>query len=77
MHVPGGTRVYVTITAICPPQILRTPFCLIHKTGFTYCFPITFLVGLFPQINTFTIYLLEQIDMHLFGGTGWLNYLSV
>uniref|UniRef100_A0A673CEC9 Pecanex-like protein n=1 Tax=Sphaeramia orbicularis TaxID=375764 RepID=A0A673CEC9_9TELE len=38
--------------------------------GFTYCFPITFLVGLFPQINTFTIYLLEQIDMHFFGGTG-------
>uniref|UniRef100_A0A7N8X8W1 Pecanex-like protein n=1 Tax=Mastacembelus armatus TaxID=205130 RepID=A0A7N8X8W1_9TELE len=36
---------------------------------FTYCFPITFLVGLFPQINTFVIYLLEQIDMHLFGGT--------
>uniref|UniRef100_A0A3P9DRK2 Pecanex-like protein n=1 Tax=Maylandia zebra TaxID=106582 RepID=A0A3P9DRK2_9CICH len=36
---------------------------------FTYCFPITFLVGLFPQINTFTIYLLEQIDMHFFGGT--------
>ncbi|XP_019901815.2 pecanex-like protein 2 isoform X2 [Esox lucius] len=37
--------------------------------GITYCFPITFLVGLFPQINTFTIYLLEQIDMHFFGGT--------
>uniref|UniRef100_A0A3B3U1H9 Pecanex-like protein n=1 Tax=Poecilia latipinna TaxID=48699 RepID=A0A3B3U1H9_9TELE len=38
--------------------------------GFTYCFPFAFLVGLFPQINTFTIYLLEQIDMHFFGGTG-------
>lgn len=38
--------------------------------GFTYCFPVAFLVGLFPQINTFTIYLLEQIDMHLLGGTG-------
>uniref|UniRef100_A0A3B3WVW2 Pecanex-like protein n=1 Tax=Poecilia mexicana TaxID=48701 RepID=A0A3B3WVW2_9TELE len=36
---------------------------------FTYCFPFAFLVGLFPQINTFTIYLLEQIDMHFFGGT--------
>uniref|UniRef100_A0A8C5FW89 Pecanex-like protein n=1 Tax=Gadus morhua TaxID=8049 RepID=A0A8C5FW89_GADMO len=35
----------------------------------TYCFPITFLVGLLPQVNTFTIYLLEQIDMHFFGGT--------
>lgn len=38
--------------------------------GFTNCFPITFLLGLFPQINTFVIYFLEQIDIHLFGGTG-------
>uniref|UniRef100_A0AAZ3Q815 Pecanex-like protein n=1 Tax=Oncorhynchus tshawytscha TaxID=74940 RepID=A0AAZ3Q815_ONCTS len=38
--------------------------------GLTFCFPITFLLGLFPQINTFMIYLLEQIDIHLFGGTG-------
>ena len=44
--------------------------CWMHPTGFTYCFPISFLVGLFPQINTFTIYLLEQIDIHFFGGTG-------
>lgn len=57
-------------TIICPLRMLINVFCLIHDTGFTYCFPITFLVGLFPQINTFTIYLLEQIDMHFFGGTG-------
>ncbi|XP_076598934.1 pecanex-like protein 2 isoform X2 [Chaetodon auriga] len=44
--------------------------------GFTYCFPITFLVGLFPQINTFTIYLLEQIDMHVFGGTAATSLIS-
>ncbi|XP_028843982.1 pecanex-like protein 2 isoform X2 [Denticeps clupeoides] len=37
--------------------------------GFTYLFPIAFLVGLLPQINTFVIYFLEQIDMHFFGGT--------
>uniref|UniRef100_A0A8C7SVG2 Pecanex-like protein n=1 Tax=Oncorhynchus mykiss TaxID=8022 RepID=A0A8C7SVG2_ONCMY len=37
--------------------------------GLTFCFPITFLLGLFPQINTFMIYLLEQIDIHFFGGT--------
>uniref|UniRef100_A0A673FYW3 Pecanex-like protein n=1 Tax=Sinocyclocheilus rhinocerous TaxID=307959 RepID=A0A673FYW3_9TELE len=37
--------------------------------GFTYCFPVTFLLGFFPQINTFVIYFLEQIDMHFFGGT--------
>ncbi|KAE8738165.1 pecanex [Frankliniella occidentalis] len=32
------------------------------------CFPIAFSFGLFPQVNTFTMYLLEQIDIHLFGG---------
>uniref|UniRef100_A0A674CUU2 Pecanex-like protein n=1 Tax=Salmo trutta TaxID=8032 RepID=A0A674CUU2_SALTR len=37
--------------------------------GLTFCFPITFVLGLFPQINTFMIYLLEQIDIHFFGGT--------
>ncbi|MBN3309285.1 PCX2 protein, partial [Amia calva] len=37
--------------------------------GFTHCFPIIFLVGLLPQFNTFLIYLLEQIDVHFFGGT--------
>lgn len=31
-------------------------------------FPIFFSLGLFPQINTFLMYLLEQIDMHIFGG---------
>uniref|UniRef100_A0A182N6Y7 Pecanex-like protein n=1 Tax=Anopheles dirus TaxID=7168 RepID=A0A182N6Y7_9DIPT len=30
-------------------------------------FPFLFSLGLFPQINTFTMYFLEQIDMHLFG----------
>uniref|UniRef100_A0A8C6UV13 Pecanex-like protein n=1 Tax=Neogobius melanostomus TaxID=47308 RepID=A0A8C6UV13_9GOBI len=44
--------------------------------SFTYCFPVTFLVGLFPQINTFTIYLLEQIDMHFFGGTAATSLVS-
>ncbi|KAK1791867.1 hypothetical protein P4O66_013847 [Electrophorus voltai] len=42
--------------------------------GFTYCFPISFLLGLLPQINTFIIYVLEQIDMHLFGGTGLYQF---
>ncbi|XP_044731162.1 pecanex-like protein 1 isoform X2 [Chrysoperla carnea] len=32
------------------------------------CFPIIFSLGLCPQINTFTMYTLEQIDMHIFGG---------
>ncbi|XP_049591466.1 pecanex-like protein 2 [Syngnathus scovelli] len=44
--------------------------------GFTHCFPITFLLGLFPQVNTFTIYLLEQIDIHFFGGTAATSLIS-
>lgn len=32
------------------------------------CFPILFSLGLFPQVNTFAMYVLEQIDMHIFGG---------
>ncbi|XP_046664729.1 pecanex-like protein 1 [Homalodisca vitripennis] len=31
-------------------------------------FPLLFSLGLFPQVNTFSMYLLEQVDMHLFGG---------
>ncbi|XP_059253289.1 pecanex-like protein 2 isoform X2 [Mustela nigripes] len=36
---------------------------------FLYCFPAISLLGLFPQINTFCIYLLEQIDTLFFGGS--------
>ncbi|KAJ7389072.1 hypothetical protein OS493_033934 [Desmophyllum pertusum] len=31
-------------------------------------FPLLFLVGLLPQVNTFLMYILEQLDMHAFGG---------
>lgn len=37
---------------------------------FLYCFPAISLLGLFPQIDTFCVYLLEQIDMLFFGGSG-------
>lgn len=30
--------------------------------------PLFFSFGLFPQINTFLMYVLEQVDMHTFGG---------
>ncbi|XP_060548343.1 pecanex-like protein 2 [Pantherophis guttatus] len=40
-----------------------------HVIGFLYCFPVISLLGLFPQINTFCIYILEQIDMLVFGGS--------
>lgn len=29
-----------------------------------------FTLGLLPQVNTFLMYMLEQIDMHIFGGNG-------
>ncbi|XP_041866988.1 pecanex-like protein 1 isoform X1 [Melanotaenia boesemani] len=61
------------VTIVCN-DILR--FLRDLLVGFTYCFPVTFLVGLFPQINTFTIYLLEQIDMHFFGGTAATSLIS-
>ncbi|XP_013912851.1 PREDICTED: pecanex-like protein 2 [Thamnophis sirtalis] len=40
-----------------------------HVIGFLYCFPVISLLGLFPQINTFCIYILEQIDILVFGGS--------
>lgn len=37
---------------------------------FIICFPIIFTIGLLPQVNTFAIYLLEQIEINVFGGNG-------
>ncbi|XP_045153932.1 pecanex-like protein 2 isoform X3 [Echinops telfairi] len=47
-----------------------------HLMAFLYCFPAISLLGLFPQINTFCIYLLEQIDMLFFGGSAVCGVLS-
>uniref|UniRef100_A0A4W3HJS3 Pecanex-like protein n=1 Tax=Callorhinchus milii TaxID=7868 RepID=A0A4W3HJS3_CALMI len=44
--------------------------------GFMHCFPVIFLLGLLPQINTFVTYFLEQIDIHIFGAaTGLISSL--
>uniref|UniRef100_T1IPX1 Pecanex-like protein n=1 Tax=Strigamia maritima TaxID=126957 RepID=T1IPX1_STRMM len=43
---------------------------------FLLCFPITFSLGLLPQINTFTMYLMEQIDIHIFGGNATTSLIS-
>jgi hypothetical protein len=40
-------------------------------------FPIIFLLGLFPQVNTFATYTLEQLDIHVFGGTAATSLVSV
>ncbi|XP_004451084.2 pecanex-like protein 2 isoform X1 [Dasypus novemcinctus] len=47
-----------------------------HLVVFLYCFPAITLLGLFPQINTFCIYLLEQIDMLAFGGSAVSGIIS-
>ncbi|XP_013360126.1 PREDICTED: pecanex-like protein 2 [Chinchilla lanigera] len=47
-----------------------------HLIVFLYCFPAISLLGLFPQINTFCTYLLEQIDMLLFGGSAVSGIVS-
>ena len=35
---------------------------------FILFFPIIFVLGLLPQVNTFLMYVFEQIDIHVFGG---------
>ena len=42
--------------------------CRDFVIGFILAFPIIFTVGLLPQINTALMYVLETIDIHIFGG---------
>lgn len=43
---------------------------------FILSLPFAFSIGLFPQINTFFMYLCEQIDMHVFGGNAVCNLIA-
>lgn len=43
---------------------------------FLLAFPLIFSLGLFPQINTFLMYLCEHIDIHLFGGNATTSLVS-
>lgn len=43
---------------------------------FILFFPLWFSLGLFPQIDTFVMYFLEQIDMHIFGGNAMSSLLG-
>ncbi|XP_075388110.1 pecanex-like protein 1 isoform X3 [Tenrec ecaudatus] len=43
---------------------------------FTLCFPIVFFIGLLPQVNTFVMYLCEQLDIHIFGGNAATSLLA-
>ncbi|XP_056422976.1 pecanex-like protein 2 isoform X3 [Hyla sarda] len=47
-----------------------------HIIVFVSCFPIISLFGLFPQVNTFCVYFLEQIDILIFGGTATTGFGS-
>ncbi|CDW54210.1 pecanex protein 1 [Trichuris trichiura] len=38
--------------------------------------PLLFTLGVLPQLNTFCCYLLEQVDMHIFGGTACFSLVS-
>ncbi|XP_014279000.1 pecanex-like protein 1 isoform X1 [Halyomorpha halys] len=53
-------------------SVLLRDFLLI----FLLCFPLLFGLGLYPQINTFAMHLLEQIDMHVFGGNATCSLWS-
>ncbi|BFZ12057.1 hypothetical protein BsWGS_15095 [Bradybaena similaris] len=43
---------------------------------FILSFPLLFTLGLLPQVNTFLMYMLEQIDMHIFGGNATTSLLT-
>ncbi|XP_044629842.1 pecanex-like protein 1 isoform X9 [Equus asinus] len=43
---------------------------------FTLCFPLVFFIGLLPQVNTFVMYLCEQLDIHIFGGNATTSLLA-
>ncbi|XP_071550449.1 uncharacterized protein pcx isoform X2 [Panulirus ornatus] len=43
---------------------------------FTLFFPLIFSLGLLPQVNTFLMYLLEQTDIHVFGGNATTSLTS-
>ncbi|KFM62368.1 Pecanex-like protein 1, partial [Stegodyphus mimosarum] len=43
---------------------------------FVLFFPVIFSLGLLPQVNTFLMYLIEQVDIHIFGGTASTSLIS-
>ncbi|XP_063226315.1 pecanex-like protein 1 isoform X2 [Bacillus rossius redtenbacheri] len=51
---------------------------LSHDTMIVFLlfFPLVFSLGLFPQVNTFLMYALEQVDMHMFGGNAASSLLA-
>lgn len=56
------------------PTILRTIRDFL--TNFLLFFPLLFTLGLFPQVNTYALYFLEQVDIHVFGGNAASSLLG-
>ena len=50
--------------------LLSVRVCVCLAAVFLLCLPATFTLGLLPQVNTFVMYVLEQVEIHVFGGTG-------
>jgi len=46
--------------------------CVCFISVFLLCLPVIFTVGLLPQVNTFCMFVLEQLDTHMLGGNGKL-----
>ncbi|RXM94835.1 Pecanex-like protein 1 [Acipenser ruthenus] len=63
---PSTPRFTLYGVAFTSPLLLTSARDLIIV--FTLCFPIVFFIGLLPQVNTFVMYLFEQLDIHIFGG---------
>ena len=60
-------------------ELLKYDYMVRVKNFFEYFLlfqPLLFLIGLYPQINTFLITIFEQIDMNLFGGTAMQSLAS-
>lgn len=76
--ISDNNAAYETIILFNIPIVPNEVFRLIQymTSMLLLMMPIFFSLGLFPQINTFLIYMLEQIDMHLFGGNAVCSLLS-
>ncbi|XP_055329491.1 pecanex-like protein 1 isoform X2 [Paramacrobiotus metropolitanus] len=60
-------------------HIIATGVLVFFRNALTIillCFPMVFAYGLLPHINTFPVYLLEQIDIHVFGGSATCGLIS-
>nr|XP_014348542.1 PREDICTED: pecanex-like protein 1 [Latimeria chalumnae] len=70
----SATRFRLYQVAFTSPLLLASARDLVIV--FTLCFPLVFFIGLLPQVNTFGMYLCEQLDIHVFGGNASTSLLA-